>query len=80
MAVIRQAPVFGATLKSVSAPASVQTVRLPEAVAVVGPNYWTAKKALELKIGTVVFDRNGYKYHGVVKALADGAREGGLKF
>jgi large subunit ribosomal protein L18 len=40
----------------------------------------TAKKALELKIATVVFDRNGYKYHGVVKALADGAREGGLKF
>jgi large subunit ribosomal protein L18 len=40
----------------------------------------TAKKAMELKIATVVFDRNGYKYHGVVKALADGAREGGLKF
>ncbi len=40
----------------------------------------TAKKALDLKIATVVFDRNGYKYHGVVKALADGAREGGLKF
>ena len=39
-----------------------------------------AKKAKELKLETCVFDRNGYKYHGKVKALADGAREGGLKF
>lgn len=39
-----------------------------------------AKKALEQNIQKVVFDRNGYMYHGVVKALADGAREGGLKF
>lgn len=39
-----------------------------------------AKKCLEKKIGRVVFDRSGYKYHGKVKALAEGAREGGLKF
>ncbi|MCK9407607.1 MAG: 50S ribosomal protein L18 [Bacteroidetes bacterium] len=39
-----------------------------------------AKKAIEKNIGTVVFDRNGYLYHGRVKAFADGAREGGLKF
>jgi len=39
-----------------------------------------AKKAKEKKIEACVFDRNGYKYHGRVKALADGAREGGLKF
>jgi large subunit ribosomal protein L18 len=39
-----------------------------------------AKKAAEKNITQVVFDRNGYVYHGVVKALADGAREGGLKF
>lgn len=38
-----------------------------------------AKKAVELKITTCVFDRNGYKYHGRVKEIADGAREGGLK-
>ena len=39
-----------------------------------------AKKCLEKKIAQVVFDRSGYKYHGKIKALADGAREGGLKF
>ena len=39
-----------------------------------------ARLAKEKAIETVVFDRNGYLYHGKVKALADGAREGGLKF
>lgn len=39
-----------------------------------------AKLAIEKNITKVVFDRNGYLYHGRVKALADGAREGGLKF
>jgi large subunit ribosomal protein L18 len=39
-----------------------------------------AREALAKNISTVVFDRNGYLYHGAVKALADGAREGGLKF
>ena len=39
-----------------------------------------AKKAQEKGISEVVFDRNGYLYHGRVKSLADAAREGGLKF
>jgi large subunit ribosomal protein L18 len=39
-----------------------------------------AKKALGLGIKDIIFDRNGFKYHGRVKALADGAREGGLNF
>jgi large subunit ribosomal protein L18 len=38
------------------------------------------QRAVELNIGSVVFDRGGYLYHGRVKALADGAREKGLKF
>ena len=39
-----------------------------------------ASRALAAGINEVVFDRNGYLYHGRVKSLADAAREGGLKF
>jgi len=39
-----------------------------------------AQKAARVKIGEVVFDKRGYKYHGAVKALAEGARQAGLKF
>ena len=39
-----------------------------------------ATQAKEHKIECVVFDRGGYRYHGRIKAVADGAREGGLKF
>lgn len=39
-----------------------------------------AEKAIASGVNEVVFDRNGYLYHGNVKALAEGAREGGLKF
>lgn len=39
-----------------------------------------AEKALAAGVSTVVFDRNGYLFHGNIKSLADGAREGGLTF
>ena len=39
-----------------------------------------AKRAIEKNIDTVVFDRSGYIYHGVIKELAEAAREAGLKF
>ena len=38
------------------------------------------KRLLEKNIKTVVFDRNGYLYHGIVKAIADGARKAGVQF
>ena len=49
-----------------------------EQAKMVGKN--VAEKALQAGITAVVFDRNGYLYHGRVKSLADAAREGGLKF
>tara|TARA_R110002073_G_scaffold336208_1_gene530884 strand:- start:23225 stop:23578 length:354 start_codon:yes stop_codon:yes gene_type:complete len=49
-----------------------------EVAALVGKSL--AEKATKAGIETVAFDRNGYLYHGRVKALADGAREAGLKF
>lgn len=48
------------------------------AAAVIGKRI--AAKAMTAGIETVAFDRSGFKYHGRVKALADAAREGGLKF
>ncbi|MBQ9467305.1 MAG: 50S ribosomal protein L18 [Muribaculaceae bacterium] len=49
-----------------------------DVAAQVGENI--ARLAIEAGITTVVFDRNGFLFHGRVKALADGARKGGLKF
>ena len=49
-----------------------------EAARIVGESI--AKQAKDQGYTKVVFDRSGYKYHGIVKAAADGAREGGLDF
>ena len=56
----------------------METMPKKEQSALVGEA--VAKKALEAGITTVVFDRNGYLYHGRVKEVAEGARKGGLKF
>lgn len=53
-------------------------VKSMAAAALVGEEL--AKKAIKKNISKVVFDRGGYKYHGLVKAVAEGARKGGLKF
>jgi len=71
----------GTTLVSSSSAVSEissQKVAKMEKSAMVGKAI--AEKAKEAGITTVVFDRNGYLYHGRVKALADAAREGGLIF
>lgn len=49
-----------------------------EQAAIVGKE--VAEKSIKAGVSQVVFDRNGYLYHGRVKSLADSAREGGLKF
>ena len=54
------------------------TVTKVKVASIVGKSL--AEKAKEQKIEYVVFDRNGFPYHGRIKALADGAREGGLTF
>ena len=67
----------GVTLVSTSSK-GIEEGTKSEIAAKVGENI--AKKALEAGITEVVFDRNGYLYHGRIKAVADGAREGGLEF
>ena len=57
---------------------SVENKNKVDQAGVVGKE--VAEKALKAGIEGVVFDRNGYLYHGRVKSLADSAREGGLKF
>ncbi len=67
----------GVTLVSTSSK-GIEEGTKSEIAAKVGENI--AKKALEAGITEVVFDRNGYLFHGRVKSLADAARNGGLKF
>jgi large subunit ribosomal protein L18 len=70
--------VNGKTLVSSSSRAISEKVCKVELSAIVGKDI--AQKAIASGISEVVFDRNGYLYHGRIKSLADGAREGGLKF
>ena len=67
----------GTTLASASS-LGMETMPKKEQAAKVGE--LIAKKAQEVGVEKIVFDRNGYLYHGRVKALADAAREGGLKY
>ncbi|WP_288308742.1 50S ribosomal protein L18 [uncultured Prevotella sp.] len=67
----------GTTLASVSS-LGLEAMPKKEQAAKVGE--LVAKKAIEAGISKVVFDRNGYLYHGRVKELADAARKGGLIF
>ena len=68
----------GKTLAAASSLGMTEKMPKKEQAAKVGE--LIAKKAQEAGITTVVFDRNGYLYHGRVKQLAEGARNGGLKF
>ena len=68
----------GKTLISVSEKEVKEKVNKSEKAFLLGG--LLAKKATVKKIKKVVFDKSGYKYHGRVKALADGARKGGLIF
>ena len=63
---------LGASLKAVKAKKTVEGAKKL--------GKFIAQQARAKKIAKVVFDRNAYKYHGRVKALAEGAREGGLQF
>ena len=75
--------VNGKTLASISSESAsvrpeIADKKKTEAAHIVGQKL--AEKCKELSIETVIFDRNGFIYHGRVKAVAEGAREGGLKF
>jgi large subunit ribosomal protein L18 len=73
-----KATLVGASTKSKDIADAVSSGNKTDASREVGKEI--ARLAKEAGIETVVFDRNGYNYHGRVKALAEGAREGGLKF
>lgn len=70
--------VQGKTVAAASSLTLKEKVTKTEQAALVGK--LVAKAAIEAGISEVVFDRNGYLYHGRVKQLADAAREAGLKF
>jgi len=70
----------GVTLVAASSYKNTEVEKLPKIQQAAAVGKLVAAKAIEAGIEKVVFDRNGYLYHGRVKSLADSAREGGLKF
>lgn len=70
--------VHGKTLASANSKKITDKINKSEKSSIVGKAI--AEKAQQIGVTKVVFDRNGYLYHGRVKSLAEGAREGGLKF
>ena len=70
--------VKGVTLAAASSLGNKEKITKTEQAAVVGK--LIAKNALEAGVKEVVFDRNGYLYHGRIKSLAEAAREAGLNF
>lgn len=70
--------IASSSTRSKDVAAAAAGLKKSEASALVGQ--FVAKKAIEQGISAVVFDRSGYIYHGRIKALADAAREAGLKF
>ena len=70
----------GKTLASLASASSLGLETMPKIQQAEKVGELVAKKAQEAGITAVVFDRNGYLYHGRVKSLADAARKGGLKF
>lgn len=69
---------LGKTLASASSLKQEEKLNKKQRASKVGEQI--AKNAMEAGISVVVFDRNGYLYHGRIKELADAARNGGLKF
>jgi large subunit ribosomal protein L18 len=70
--------VHGKTLASANSKKNTEKINKTEKSILVGKTI--AEKAQQLGITKVVFDRNGYLYHGRVKSLAEAAREGGIQF
>jgi len=67
-----------ATGKTVAAASTKELKKKPNMDGAKALGELIAKKAKDAKVSTAVFDRNSYKYHGRIKALADAAREAGL--
>ena len=73
----------GKTLLAISdrdLPASVKKIAGKKTALAEKVGALVAQKSLEKKITQVVFDRGGYRYHGILRAVAEGARKGGLRF